>query len=150
MAKVKTTRHGYVEINIDKERRFLELPTDEKVYLKYNYNAIGDADREMKQYGASVLQMFTNPRSIGTDDVRVLLGAGLRHQFPSITTEVAGEIMEYEQFPKVLLKIVEALSLGMEGWFEGDAAKDVKAMRLRAVSIEGSEETPEDGAKGKN
>jgi hypothetical protein len=150
MAKVKTARHGYVDIDIDTERKFLDLPKNEKIYLKFNYSAISDADMEMKQYGTSVLQLFTNPRSIGTADVRVLLAAGLRHQFPGITTAVASNIMEDEKFPKVLLKLVEALSFGMEGWFEDDAAKDIKDMRLRAVSIDGSEEMQEEGDKGKN
>jgi hypothetical protein len=149
MAKVKSVRHGYVEVDIDKERKFLDMPKNEPIYLKYNYNAIGDADREMKQFGSSTLLIFTNPRSIGTDDVRILLGAGLRHQFPGITTQVAGEIMDGEKFPSVLIKIMEALSYGMEGWFEGDAAQDVKDMRLRAVAVDGTEEAEEAGAEGK-
>ena len=147
MAKVKTPRHGFVEISIDKERKFLDISKTEKVYLKYNYNAIGDADREMKAYGSSTLLLFTNPRAIGTDDVRILLGAGLRHQFPGITTVQAGEIMEYEKFPDVLVKVMEALSYAMEGWFEGEAQQDIKNMRLRAVAIDGSEE-PEEGTAG--
>ena len=71
MAKVKTPRHGFVEVNIDKERKFLDISKSEKIYLKYNYNAIGDADREMKAYGSSTLLLFTNPRAIGTDDFSI-------------------------------------------------------------------------------
>ena len=150
MAKVKNPRHGFVEIGIDKERRFLDIAANEKVFLKYNYNAIGDADREMKAYGSSTLLLFTNPRAIGTDDVRILLGAGLRHQFPGITTVQAGEIMEYEKFPDVLVKVMEALSYAMEGWFEGEAQQDIKNMRLRAVAIEGEESEPKEEVEGKN
>jgi hypothetical protein len=156
MVKVKNPRHGFVEVEIDKERKFLDIAKSEKIFLKYNYNAIGDADREMKAYGSSTLLLFTNPRAIGTDDVRILLGAGLKHQFPGITTIQAGEIMEFEKFPDVLVKVMEALSYAMEGWFDGEAQQDIKNMRVRAVAIDGSEteeeaaEGQEEGAKGKN
>ena len=152
MAKIKTSRHGFVEISIDPERKFLDIPKSERIYLKFDYNAIADADRELKP--SSTLLLFMNPRAIGTDDVRILLGCGLKHQFPTITTAQAGELMQFEKFPKVLVKVMEALSYAMEGWFDGDASEDIKDMRVRAVSINTEEvdeaEEGEETVKVKN
>jgi len=140
MTKIQSRRHGYVLIDIDKDRKFLDIPKNEKVYLHFNYNAIADADGEMKKYGTSTLLMFSNPSAITASEVRILLAAGLRHQFPAITTQMAGQMMDDEKYFTVLTKIVQALTFAMEGWFEGDAAKDIQSMRVRAVAIDGTEE----------
>lgn len=155
MAKVRNPKHGMVEISIDKERNYLDIGKHDRVYLWFNYNAIAIVDREMKQYGSSVLFLFMNPTLVGTEDVRILLAAGLKHQFPGITFDIAGQIMDFEKFTDVLKKEMEALSYAMEGWFEGEAQEDVKNMRLRAVAIDGTEteeasaESAEEGGKGK-
>jgi hypothetical protein len=136
----KNLRHGFVEIEIDKARKFLDLSPDEKVFLKFDYNALGDADREMKQVGSSTLLIFANPQAVTTDDVRILLGAGLRHQFPSITTRKAGEILGSEDYFYVMAKCIEAVSYAMEGWFTGaDEQQKLQDMRLKAIKVSSGE-----------
>jgi hypothetical protein len=131
---------GFVEIEIDKERQFLDLPKDDPIYLKFSYNQIAIADRQLKKSGgASMMLLMTNPSTITTDDLRILLAEGLRHQFPGITANIAGDILEHEKFFKILPKVIEAASLIMEDWFEGDAAADVKNMRVRAIAVSGKE-----------
>lgn len=149
--KLKNPQRGFIELDIDKDREFLDLPEDEPIYLKYTYNAISLADRQLKKAsGASMMLLLTNPRSITTDDLRILLAEGLRHQFPGISIDVCGDILEHEKFFKILPKIIEAASIIMEEWFDGDAAADIKNMRVRAVAVSGKEDPAEAVGEPKN
>jgi hypothetical protein len=54
--KLKNPQRGFIELDIDKDREFLDLPEDEPIYLKYTYNAISLADRQLKKAsGASMM-----------------------------------------------------------------------------------------------
>ncbi|MGA3315236.1 MAG: hypothetical protein ABSC64_02215 [Candidatus Korobacteraceae bacterium] len=148
---LKNKMAGFVEIDIDADRKFLDLPVDEPIYLKYDYNAIALADDQLKRAsGVSLLYILTHSATAGTGDLRILLAEGLRHQFPGITKEIAGKILGYEKFPKILVKVIEAASFVMEDWFDGQAAKDLSNMRVRAVAISGREDEAEEILGEKN
>lgn len=111
---------GEVAINLKKAiAAKLITPRDHNtVILKFDYNAMADAELEFKD-GKTMVQVLTatveDSTAVSFHDTRVLLEYGLKHQFPTLDRKLAGQILEIEDFTYVTEKIGEAVSLGFEG-----------------------------------
>jgi len=148
---------GEIEIKLIKSKAKGLLKTHNPIRLKFDYNALADAELEFKD-GATMVQalndMNDNPLRVSLHNVRILLEWGLKHQFPTIDRVLAGRILEVEDFTYMTGKLGEAINLGFEGNIitEEDAKKGKEFVRS-AEELEVGAEGAEEGAEvddGKN
>lgn len=109
---------GEVEIKLNKSVSKGYLKPHGAITLKFDYNTLADAELEFRG-GESLLKVLnksgTDPTAVSFHDMRVILAAGLKHQFPGITKEIAGDILNTESFAYILNKLGEAIGLAFEG-----------------------------------
>lgn len=109
---------GEVEIKLNKSISKGYLKPKGPITLKYDYNALADAELEFRS-GESLLQVLsksaTDPAAVSFHDMRVILAYGLKHQFPTITKQIAGSILNEEKFSYVVEKLGEAIGLALSG-----------------------------------
>ena len=109
---------GEVEVKLNKSVSKGLLQPRGAVRLKMDYNAMADAELEFKG-GATMIQvlnrMVVDPTNVSFHDTRVLLEYALKHQFPTLDRNLAGNILEIEDFNYVTQKLGEAINLAFEG-----------------------------------
>lgn len=121
---------GEVEVDFHKSIAKGYLTTHgAPVTLKFDFNAMADAELEFRS-SESLFEVLSksaeDPTKVSLHDMRVLLAAGLKHQFrQQMTVELAGNILNTEDFAYVTAKIGEALNLGFQGSLIPEKARPV-------------------------
>lgn len=121
---------GEVEVDFKKSiaKKFIRPKDHRSVHLKLDYNAMADAELEFRG-SESLLQVLNksgseHPENISFHDMRVLLAAALKQQFPGMTKDLAGKILGVEDFGYVIEKIGEAIGLAFEGTITGTPSSE--------------------------
>ncbi|EGK10291.1 hypothetical protein HMPREF9374_2641 [Desmospora sp. 8437] len=86
-------QRGYVEVTLDRRRR-----------LKFDLNALSELEGAL---GKPVTQL--NDSTVGMQELRAMVWAGLLHEDPGLTLRDTGEIIELERIEEITEKVTEAL-----------------------------------------
>lgn len=121
--------------------RTVPIVLDRARNLRFNINAIGDADHYLRATMTEVLRQAFEGYGMRVSDTRVLLWAGLKHEDRHLTIERAGELIEQAidngmTMAELQLKIGEAIAAS--GLFGGGEKKKVAESETASALPSGS------------